>query len=96
MAAVNLVSWGLTIFLLPVKPTLNLHYTVYFGIDWIGPWVYAFLFPLTGFAILMVDFLIAWGFAKRQPVLGYLLLGAGVFAELLLLTQSVIVIMLNT
>lgn len=96
MAVANLISWGLIWFRLPEKHSLNLHYTVYFGIDWIGPRWYAFLFPLIGLGILMVDFVIAWAFAKRQRVLGMLLLGVGVFAEILLLTQSVIVVILNT
>ncbi len=96
MAASNLIAWGLIWFRLPERASLNLHYTVFFGIDWIGPWWYAFLFPLIGLGVLVVDFVIAWAFAKRQAVLGPLLLGVGVFAELALLTQSIIVVILNT
>lgn len=96
MALANLASWGFIWFALPRQPSLNLHYTVFFGIDWIGVWWHAFLFPLIGLGILVVDFVIAWAFAKRQPVLGPLLLAVGAFAELALLTQSIIVVILNT
>lgn len=96
IVAANLISWGLILWQLPEQLSLNLHYTVYFGIDWIGPHWYAYLFPLAGFVIAVVDFFTAWGFAKKLPILGLLLLTAGFFSELLLLTQSVIVVILNT
>lgn len=96
IGGVNLISWGLILWQLPYKPSLNLHYTVYLGIDWIGPHWYGYLFPLVGLCIAVVDFFTAWGFAKKLPILGLLLLSAGIFTELLLLTQCIILIMLNT
>ncbi len=97
MVLANSAAWLLLAFQIKGDRTsLNLHYTVLLGIDWIGAPYQAYIFPLAGLIAGVVNYMLGWAMAKKLPMLGLLLLLAGAGMNALLLAQTIIVIMLNT
>ena len=54
----NLIIWaGFYLQVTPRVEPVALRYSIYFGIDLIGPWWHVFVFPVIGFVILVVNFI---------------------------------------
>jgi hypothetical protein len=62
---------------------LSLHYTIYLGIDDVGPWPWIFLVPAGMIILLLVDGAILYGIFRRHA------LAARAFAGLALVTSIV-------
>jgi hypothetical protein len=74
---------------------LRLHSTAGLGIDWIDAWWYLFTYPVAGFAVLLVNVLLASILARRHHVLGLLVLSATLVVQVFLATGGVIAVILN-
>lgn len=52
-----------------IQPTDNLlilHYTIPFGIDLLGPWYRLYEMPIAGFAIALINYVLAYIFYTKQ------------------------------
>lgn len=72
-----------------------LHYTVFFGVDRIGPWYYIFLLPLAGFLILLFNTVFAWVVYRREKTISLFLLWASLFLQGFFLLAGILLSFLN-
>lgn len=94
----NLVAWAmLVIGGLPLRgqALVPLHYTIYFGVDLVGPWHEIFIPALFGLLALLVNFSIILRIYETRRVLAYIYAWSAVFVELILLAASFFIILLN-
>ena len=92
------LNWALMLWRgLPLRQEsiIPLHYTIYFGIDLIGPWYLIFLPALVGFLFLILNaIIIAVNYERRRPF-SYLFALGTTFIELVLLVGSAFSILIN-
>lgn len=72
-----------------------LHYTIYFGIDLIGPWIHLFLMPASGLLIFFINLLLSTILYKEHLLLVFFLVYASALAQILILTSLALVILQN-
>ncbi|MFH1889949.1 MAG: hypothetical protein ABIJ91_00005 [Candidatus Kuenenbacteria bacterium] len=77
-----------------VEPVV-LRYTIYFGIDLIGPWWNIFVFPLIGAVIGLLNFIIAYLIFIRIKLLSYFLVLSAALCQLLLIIMSILMALFN-
>lgn len=63
------------------------HYTVYFGIDRVGPWWRVVQYPTFGSLVALINFFLAVGFYHQRRLFAYLIFIITIFIELLVLLQ---------
>ncbi len=95
----NLANWlFLYLRLFPLvknASAIPLHYTVYFGIDLLGPPIRIFLLPLLGFLVILINFILAYRLAPSDKFLSNYLAGATLLIEILLILGSAFLILIN-
>ncbi|HOZ36842.1 MAG TPA: hypothetical protein PLR18_03370 [bacterium] len=80
----------------PQVEPLYLRYSIYFGVDLIGPWWSVFLLPFTGLVIFVINTLLArWLFLKAN-IISYFLLFTSLAIQFFLAIISVLIILLNS
>lgn len=92
----NLAAYAL--FWFGVKPSSNtvvLHYSVYFGIDLVGPWYQLYSVPLIGTFIWLLNGAILTPLYRHDQLFGYMLVGMTIFCELLLTITAVLLLWVN-
>lgn len=84
-------------FLLPRlgNPIFALHYTVYFGVDQVGPPWQLLAAPGFGALILLVNSALATHFYVRNRWAGFFLSGLSFFLQLLLAVSTFLIVLLN-
>lgn len=74
---------------------LTLHYSIYFGADWLGS-VYNFLlFPATALVIVATNFILANILFDKKNILSFLLMASASFALLFILIVQTLVLYIN-
>ena len=93
----NLINWLiLGIFIKPIDLPIILHYNVYFGVDMMGDYKEAFILPLIGIILLLINlFLSLFLYEKKERIASYLLLMAALMIQLALIVSSISVIIIN-
>ncbi|OGG95956.1 hypothetical protein A2V95_01585 [Candidatus Kuenenbacteria bacterium RBG_16_41_7] len=79
----------------PITEAIPLRYTVYFGIDLIAPWWSVFLFLLSGLAIFIFNFVLAYLLFLKSNILAYFLMLSATLIQLVLVIVSFLIILLN-
>ncbi len=94
---INFVNWLVLIFFLqPVDFPLILHYNVYFGVDLKGNYTKAFLIPLAGFLLTLINFWLSFYlYREKERIASYLLLLAALMVQTSLLIYSLSLIIIN-
>lgn len=97
---INIIIW-LIIALKIGKPAepIALHYNIYFGIDMIGNWYKILILPLSGFLILIFNWIASYVLFKKDNkhlILGYFLTCAGLLINFILLISSIFLIIINS
>lgn len=83
----GLAFWG--------APSVPLHYTIYFGIDLVGPGYGIFFGPAFGLLILILNGVVISITYEWHRLLAYVFSVGTVFIELLLLVASIFILLLN-
>jgi hypothetical protein len=93
----NLTNWLiLKIFVRPIDLPIILHYNVYFGVDMMGDYKEAYLFPLIGIVLLIINFFLSlYLYEKKERIASYLLLIAALMIQLAFIISSVSVVIIN-
>lgn len=78
-----------------LSDTVFLHYSIYFGIDLIGPWYQILFIPLLGMVLFAVNFALGFVFYKIEKMLGYFLVASAAFFQFVLLLASFFIISVN-
>lgn len=93
----NLATWAyLGWFIRPTEELLILHYTIHFGIDFLGQWLSVFMVPLIGFLFGVMNVVILWWFWQRMRVLAYMALAVTVVVQVALGGVALLLVALNT
>ena len=74
---------------------IYLHYNIYFGIDNIGMWYMAFIIPLLGLVVIILNNLLAYIFYLKEKIVSHILVISMTFLQIILLAAGVFVILLN-
>ena len=86
----------LKIFIQPVDFPIILHYNVYFGVDVLDSWQKAYLLPIIGFFLLIINTLLGLYFYKqKERIASYILAIANLMIQLSLIVASVSIILIN-
>lgn len=89
---INVAQWlYLIVKVKPQSDPIPLHYTIAFGIDRIGPWYSAFLLPISGTFILVMNFVLLSVISEHQRVSVQLIVALTLIMEMTLLTGSLLV-----
>src|SRR3989344_6941481 len=68
-----LVIWFVVLVMAqPVSRPLVLHYNIYFGIDFLGPWPWLLVFPVISSVLVVVDFVLGFWLYVRERFLSLL------------------------
>lgn len=93
---VNILLWlWLGFHFRNLPDTVFLHYSIYFGIDLIGPWYQILFIPLLGLVFFAVNFSLGFVFYKVEKLLGYFLVCSAAFFQFILLLASFFIISVN-
>ena len=92
----NMLSWGLVIWrIIPNSNQVILHYTIYFGTDWLGSsWKILYL-PAFGLLLFIINFIVGYYFWPENKLVSLTLNYLTVFFNLLLLLASVLLVLVN-
>lgn len=95
----NLLVWALALwFVLPrleTSPFFALHYTIYFGVDRIGPPWRLFAYPALGTAILLANLTIGVRTYERDRLTAAFLMALTVLLQALLAVTTFLTVLLN-
>ncbi len=95
----NLLSWALALwFVVPrlkTSPFFALHYTVYFGVDRIGPPWGLLRMPLLGLGLLIVNVIVTARMYRSERLAGAFFMALTLLLEALVLTLTFLSILLN-
>lgn len=75
--------------------TVILHYSIYFGIDLVGPWYQLYSVPLIGTFIWLLNGMILTSLYRRDQLFGYALAGTTIVCELLLTITAALLLWVN-
>lgn len=89
-----IIAWKFIPLVTPGEP-LPLHFNIYFGIDFIGEWYKLLFIPLLGMIFIFTNFILANIAYLRDKIVSYFLLGASVFAQIILFLAVYMIILIN-
>ena len=79
----------------PQDQQLFLHYTMFFGVDLIGSWYMAYIIPLAGFCMLLLNSLLGWFMFSIDRLAAYLFLTSTIGCHVFLGMAAYMVVFLN-
>ena len=88
------IAWKFIPLVTPGEP-LPLHFNIYFGIDFIGEWYKLLFIPLLGIIFIFTNFILADIAYLRDKIVSYFLIGASVFAQIILFLAVYMIILIN-
>lgn len=91
LAAWVLLSW----YIKPQSELIVLHYSVYYGVDRVGTWSEAYLLPVFGLFLLLLNTGLALFFIDRHRLLSWFFLVCTTLFELFLLVGTIVIIVSN-
>ncbi len=92
----NITNWIVLFYKMPRgADLLPLHYNIYFGVDKFGPWYHSFFMPATGFLFMLLNFLVGYFIYKNYKFLSDFLAVSSTVLQLILLSASIIIILIN-
>lgn len=95
--ATNAVVWVLLLTQIPRgSDQIFLHYTIFFGVDDIGPWRNLLIIPAGGLFILLANGIFGWTMFQRDKYLAHALNAAAFMTQLIVLAASLLIVTLNT
>lgn len=90
---INSATW--IYLLLSVKPQANpifLHYTIYFGVDLIGPWYRLLLMPAAGLVALCLNLALAHTIYSKTKIVSYSIIGSTLLVGLIIFLASFLIV----
>jgi len=91
----NIGLWIVLPLYLRQPNTVFLHYTVFIGVDYVGPWWLVLAMPVLGLTALLANLIIADLLFLKEKIIGYALAVTNIFLHLLLVLAAILVILLN-
>jgi len=95
-AAINLAAWLVLAFQLPRgEEQIFLHYTVIFGVDYLGSWLSAFIVPAIGLSILLINAVLGWLIFHKEKFAVIVITSISVLCQIFLLIEAELLVFLN-
>lgn len=92
----NILLWVLFYFRIPVQvEPIALRYSIYVGINLIGPWHRVFWFAIIGILIGVLNFILAKKIFNKNKLLAHFLVITALLCQMILLIYGVIIVMVN-
>ncbi len=92
----NGAAWLMLALQLPREDEqIFLHYTVIFGVDYLGPWWQAFVLPAIGLSILLINAALGWLIFHKEKFAALLINIAAVLCQIFLLIGAELLVFLN-
>lgn len=92
----NLIAYALFgIGITPGGDTVVLHYSVYFGIDLVGPWYQLYSVPLIGTFIWCLNGGLIVPLYRREALFGYALAGTTLISQLFITLTAALLLWVN-
>jgi hypothetical protein len=94
---VNAIVWALLLTQVPRESDqVFLHYTIFFGVDDIGPWRRLLIVPAAGLFIVLANGIFGWWAFSRDKFLAHLMNAGAALCQLFLLASSFLLVTLNS
>jgi len=93
-----LIIWGEMIwafFAIKTASFLSLHYSIYFGVDWIGTTWGLFFFSITATIFFLINYLLSGILYNKKRELSYFLIASLTLLELFMLASISLIIYIN-
>jgi len=87
MLIFNIVLWLMVARVERVEAIVPWHYTVYFGIDRVGPWWKLIIYPLFGSLVALFNFLLMVGIYHQRRLFSYLIMIVANLVQVILFLQ---------
>ncbi len=95
-AVIILALWGLSAWKFrPREEPIFIHYNVYFGVDWVGPWYYGYIIPVSALAVLGLNFLFIRHIHEKNSSMSHIIVSWTTIALLFLSVSQGLMILLN-
>ena len=92
----NILLWYLLFKGTPQERDLvPLHYSIYFGIDLIGPWYKIFILPILGAVFFLINSILGFLFYHLEKILSYFLVTASVLIQVFLIINGLLLLFIN-
>lgn len=92
----NIFSWvWLWLYIPGNGEQLFLHYTILFGVDYIGTRAQAFIVPLSGLCILVANVFLGWVLFNKDRFIAYSLTFIAAFCQIFLVIAVLLLVFLN-
>lgn len=92
----NVIAYGLCLWqLTPTDDSMVLHYSVYFGIDLVGPWYQIYSLPLIGTFLWLLNGTLLVPLHRRDALFGYAIAGTTLVCDLLLGITTALLLWVN-
>ena len=92
----NLTAWVWAAwYIRPQEGNIFLHYTILYGIDYVGAWWGIFRLPFLGLIIFFTNSIVGWLIFHRDKTAGHLLQVINVVAQAFLLIAVILLVFLN-
>ncbi len=92
----NVVQWVYLVrYVTPQPYPIPLHYTITFGIDRIGPWYSAFILPLSGTIMIIINLLLSALTVEHHRVTAFLIGAISILTQTILLVSAFLVFRLG-
>lgn len=101
---VQFIAWGFILVALwgisfwkfqPQENPIYLHYNVYFGIDWVGPWYLGYLIPLSATLLVGINYMCIRYALKTNEAIATIFLFWSSLALCFLAMSHILVVLLN-
>lgn len=93
----NIAAWVYLLwFIRPGEAQLVLHYTIHFGVDYVGPWYWALQAPAIGLSFFSVNTFLSWWMWERIRILSHIFNGFSVLSQAVMLGVAVLLVILNS
>jgi hypothetical protein len=93
---INIIHWALLYFKLGHSSgTIILHYNLIYGPDFVDKVRYVYLIPLTAIGLLIANIVLGSFFYRKEKLASYFLSFASLAIQLIFLTASITIILVN-
>lgn len=83
----NALIWLFLLWRLPATTNwIPLHFNTYFGIDWIGPWIQIFIYPVIGFLVIIINLIVNLLVYNKERSLIHILNYSSLLVQVIILT----------
>lgn len=95
-AVIVLGMWGISFWTFrPKEEPVFIHYNVYFGVDWVGPWYLGYIIPVSATMLVGLNLLFIRHIHEKNLSMSHIIFSWTTLALLFLSVSQILMILLN-